>query len=50
MSLNAEIVATGDKWIGYEVTPTEDVIKELIDKSNKFLLLTVFIITESMVL
>ncbi len=50
MSLNTEIVATGDKWIGYEVTPTEDVIKELIDKSNKFLLLTVFIITESMVL
>ena len=30
MSSNAEIVATGDKWIGYGITPTEDVIDRQI--------------------
>lgn len=50
MSSNAEIVATGDKWIGYGITPTEDVIKEMINKSKKSLLITVFIISESKIL
>lgn len=50
MSSNAEIVATGDRWIGYGITPTEEVIKEMIDKSKKFLLITIFIISESRVL
>lgn len=50
MSSNAEIVATGDKWIGYGITPTEHAIKEMINKSKKFLLITVFIISESKVL
>lgn len=50
MHSDIQIVATGNKWIGYGIKPTSDAIKELIDHSHKSLLLTIFILTDNEIL
>jgi phosphatidylserine/phosphatidylglycerophosphate/cardiolipin synthase-like enzyme len=50
MDSGANIVATGNKWIGYGIKPTSSAIKELINSANKSLLLTIFILTDRMIL
>lgn len=50
MDSKVQIVATGDKWIGYGVKTTASAIQELIDNSKKSLLLTIYIISEGNIL
>lgn len=50
MKYNYEIVATGDKWMGYGVKTTSRAVDELIDKSEKSLLFTIYIITDKNIL
>lgn len=50
MDSEPQIVATGDKWIGYGVKTTSSAIHEIIDNSKKSLLLTIYIISEDNIL
>lgn len=50
MDSKVQIVATGDKWIGYGVKTTSSAIQEMIDNSKKSLLLTIYIISEGNIL
>ncbi len=45
MEANITPVATGDAWIGYGVRSFQSVISELIEKAEKELILTVYVLT-----
>lgn len=46
MDSEVQIVATGNKWVGYGIKPTSSAINELITNSKESLLLTIYIISE----
>lgn len=41
-----EVVATGEKWIGNEVRSISSVIREIIDLTENYLLLTIYILSD----
>lgn len=47
---DAEIVATGEKWIGNEIRSISSAIKEIIDSTEHSLLLTVYILSDAKII
>lgn len=45
-----QIIASGDKWIGYGIRTFPAVVKELIDKSEKSIIITIYMISDKIII